>query len=276
MIPRAYITAWRAEAPWPTDAQVEQDLVLSRALTDIFGQPRLADSLAFRGGTALHKLHFNPPMRYSEDVDLVQTVAGGIGPVLDGVREVLDPWLGEPRRRRSSDSVALLYRFDTTAVPVQSMRLKVEINTREHFSVRGFVAREFGVNTPWHRAQVGITTYELEELLGTKLRALYQRKKGRDLYDLWLALTALDVDTEGVIGCFSRYMAHGGATVSRAVFEANVAEKLTSSLFRDDVAPLLREAADYDVDGAAALVLEQLISRVPGEPWKGSWTEDGG
>lgn len=56
MIPRAYITAWRSEAPWPLDSQVEQDLVLSRALADIFSHPGLMNELAFRGGTALHKL----------------------------------------------------------------------------------------------------------------------------------------------------------------------------------------------------------------------------
>ena len=38
MIPRANITAWRGTAPWPEDWQVEQDLVLSRALVDIFKQ----------------------------------------------------------------------------------------------------------------------------------------------------------------------------------------------------------------------------------------------
>ena len=36
MIPRAHITSWRAVAPWSTDAQVEQDLILSRALIEIF------------------------------------------------------------------------------------------------------------------------------------------------------------------------------------------------------------------------------------------------
>ena len=55
MIPFDYITSWRAEAPWIDDAQVEQDLVISRAL-EIFRHPALADSLALRGGTALSKL----------------------------------------------------------------------------------------------------------------------------------------------------------------------------------------------------------------------------
>ena len=51
MIPRDYITEWRARAPWVQDSQVEQDLVISRALVEIFSHPVLADGLAFRGGT---------------------------------------------------------------------------------------------------------------------------------------------------------------------------------------------------------------------------------
>lgn len=54
MIPRDYITEWRAEAPWVQDFQVEQDLVISRALVEIFSNPVLHDALAFRGGTALY------------------------------------------------------------------------------------------------------------------------------------------------------------------------------------------------------------------------------
>jgi hypothetical protein len=45
VIPFDYITEWRAEAPWIDDAQVEQDLVISRALVEIFRHPALADSL---------------------------------------------------------------------------------------------------------------------------------------------------------------------------------------------------------------------------------------
>jgi predicted nucleotidyltransferase component of viral defense system len=67
VIPRANITAWRAQAPWPTDAQVEHDLVLSRALVQIFQHDGLTTALAFRGGTAIHKLLFPAPQRYSED-----------------------------------------------------------------------------------------------------------------------------------------------------------------------------------------------------------------
>lgn len=47
MIPRAHITAWRANAPWSRDAQVEQDLVLSRALVEIFSDPLLNSQQLF-------------------------------------------------------------------------------------------------------------------------------------------------------------------------------------------------------------------------------------
>ncbi len=65
MIPRAQITAWRACAPWPTDAQVEQDIVLSRALVELHGNAAVAGMVAFRGGTALYKLFFTTPGRFA-------------------------------------------------------------------------------------------------------------------------------------------------------------------------------------------------------------------
>ena len=269
MIPRAYITAWRAHVPWLSDAQVEQDLIISRALVEMYQRPQLAEALAFRGGTALHKLHFDSPGRYSEDIDLVQIEAGPIGAALAEVRAALDPWLGDPSWRQVADSVKLLYRFETTALPRQRMRVKVEINTREHFTCRGLRTRQYSVATQWLSASASITTYDVEELLGTKLRALYQRKKGRDLYDLWAALAALDVDADGVLECFQRYLASDGAVVSRAMFEENLAGKLTSAAFRDDVLPLLRDGDAYDVRTAGAVVHDRLVSRLPGEPWKG-------
>jgi predicted nucleotidyltransferase component of viral defense system len=71
LIDRAYITEWQQTAPWSQRYQVEQDLIICRALVEIFNHPLLAEQLAFRGGTALFKLHL-PPARYSEDIDLVK------------------------------------------------------------------------------------------------------------------------------------------------------------------------------------------------------------
>lgn len=83
MIPQAAITQWRKIAPWINDFHIEQDLILSRALVEIFQDEGVSNSLALRGGTTLHKLYMNEPLRYSEDIDLVQHKEGPIGPILD-------------------------------------------------------------------------------------------------------------------------------------------------------------------------------------------------
>ncbi len=149
MIPRDYITQWRAEAPWVQDFQVEQDLVISRALVDIFSRPELHQSLAFRGGTALYKLHLRPPARYSEDIDLVQTKAEAAGPMMEALRDVLDPWLGKPKWKQTEGRVTFDYRFGSEDAPPLPLKLKVEINTREHFSVYGLKEIPFSVSSPW-------------------------------------------------------------------------------------------------------------------------------
>jgi predicted nucleotidyltransferase component of viral defense system len=148
MIPQANITAWRAAAPWPDDAQVEQDLVLSRAVVELFSDLDLADAIALRGGTSLNKLFIDPPARYSEDIDLVQTKPGKIGPILDAIRERLDSWLGKPSRSRAVGCTALVYRFESEIAPVRALRLKIEINTREHFTVMGFHRLTMSVRNP--------------------------------------------------------------------------------------------------------------------------------
>lgn len=268
MIQRAFITAWRASAPWPTDAQVEQDLILSRALVELFRSPTITETLAFRGGTALHKLFLTPSGRYSEDIDLVQVSAGPIGRALNAVRDTLDPWLGAPKHSRGYGRVTAVYRFDTTSRPAQRMRLKIEINTREHFTVLGAHRRRFAVDNGWFTGKADVNTYRIEELLGTKLRALYQRMKGRDLYDLWYSLTTFDFNPAKVIECFEQYMRHGGTQVSRAQFEANLSAKLGTPRFLADITPLLPAGVTYDAAAAGALVHERLISMLPGEPWK--------
>lgn len=65
MIPKKHILQWSAKAPWTLESQIEQDLVLSRIIVEIFSDPFLAKQLAFRGGTALHKLFLPQAERYS-------------------------------------------------------------------------------------------------------------------------------------------------------------------------------------------------------------------
>jgi predicted nucleotidyltransferase component of viral defense system len=269
LIPRASITTWRKTAPWADDAQIEQDLVLSRALVELFNNRAVAENLVFRGGTALHKLFFDPPGRYSEDIDLVQRNALPIGSVVDEIRAVLDPWLGKPKWKAGQGRFTLTYRFETTFTPVEQRRVKIEINTREHFAVHGFTSRRFAVLNPWFTGETHVSTYVLSELLGTKLRALYQRKKGRDLFDLSLALTHAEFDASLLVEAFNQYMIFGGTPVTRAQFEANMAAKIGDQPFIEDVPPLLRTGLSYDVAEAWLSVHAAIITHLSGEAWKG-------
>ena len=269
MIPRDYITEWRAEAPWVQDFQVEQDLVISRALVEIFSHPLLRDALAFRGGTALYKLHLKPAARYSEDIDLVQTRAEPAGPVMEALREIFDPWLGKPQWKQSEGRVTFAYRFDSEDTPPIRLRLKVEINSREHFAVYGFKQVPFAVSSRWFEGKCQICSYELDELLGTKLRALYQRKAGRDLFDLARALENPAVNPDRIVGAFSEYMNRDGHKITRAQFEKNIAGKLHDPEFAADIGPLLAAGFTWDIKTAAPIVSSRLIERLPGAPWKG-------
>ena len=268
MIPRDYITEWRAQAPWVQDSQVEQDLVISRALIAIFTHPLLGDALAFRGGTALYKLHIHPPARYSEDIDLVQVRAEPAGPMMDAIREVLNPWLGKPQWKQTEGRVTFVYRFQSEDVPPLRLRLKVEINTREHFAVYGFMRLPFTVSSRWFKGSGEILTYGLDELLATKLRALYQRRKARDLFDLAIALEETALDPDRVVSAFSKYMEQGGHDVIRDQFERNIEAKLRDAQFNTDIGPLLSAGYSWNSEEAAESVRCRLITRLPGDPQK--------
>lgn len=262
MIPKADIVAWRQFAPWVTDAHVEQDLVICRALVAIFQSPFLAERLAFRGGTALHKLYFDIPRRYSEDIDLVQIIPAPIGQVIDTLQELLNGFLGVPRRKQTEQSVILTYRTESEGPPVVQMRLKVEINTREHFAVESYQMHPFAVQSRWFKGNCEITTYTLEELLATKLRALYQRRKGRDLFDLWLGVSEGKADAVRIIHIFKHYMENEGQTVDRLRYEKNLQEKMRHRGFLSDLNPLLSVNAMWDIQEAYVLIKNEVLNRI--------------
>lgn len=271
MIPIAYLQEWSAHAPWPDLRQVEQDLIICRALCDLFNSKELQGKIAFRGGTAIHKVLFAKPLRYSEDIDLVQTQAKPIGATIDGVRRALS-WLGKPKREQVEHSMHLAFRFAPEADSGSQLKLKVEINTREHKHLHGLKTYPFEVSSGWHQAKTQIVSFEPEEIFGTKLRALLQRHKNRDLFDLNQGLLQLGLDCGRVIACFEHYLALEGHPISRANAEERMLKKLNQSL-TEDIGPLLPAGVNFtDNDGIAAFgrVWGELITRIPGDPWKNS------
>lgn len=263
MIPQAYITEWSQKVPWQTNEQVEQDLVICRTLVELFSDDWLAENLAFRGGTALHKLFLSPQQRYSEDIDLVQITTKPFGLIVDRIRERL-AFLGEPKRSPKAHNFTLYFRFESEFPPTINLRLKVETNTREHFIVSDLVKVPFEVNSSWFTGNCELTTYVLEELLGTKLRALYQRKKGRDLYDLYIALTRNpELDKDMLLNCYREYMKFSvDNPPSQKEYILNMEAKINDPEFLGDTTGLLRQGQEYEPLAAYELIKTDLIEKI--------------
>ena len=255
--------AWNAVAPWTEPAMVEQDLIICRALVDIFSDEFLRKQLAFRGGTALHKLYLQPQPRYSEDIDLVQIHPGPIKPILFRLGEVLS-WLPDRVTKPRRFNNTMLFRMESEIPPVEPIRLKIEINCYEHFDVLGLARVPFSVESRWFSGKCELTTYKLEELVGTKLRALYQRKKGRDLFDLYVALQHEGLDIDQVLECYHRYMSFVvEKEPSYKQFVQNMELKMRDPEFLNDTQVLLRAGAEvFDPVGAYEVVREKLIERL--------------
>jgi predicted nucleotidyltransferase component of viral defense system len=169
VITDADIAQWRTHVPWVEADQVEQDLVLSRMIVEIANDPLLGPELVFRGGTCFHKLWLDRPWRYSEDLDYVRTTAGGIGDILSALRSI-----GERvgfDRINTDVGVHPKARLRSTFATGGPMTIKVEINTFERSPARPVVARDYRVESPWFTGAARVQTFELAELIATKIRA---------------------------------------------------------------------------------------------------------
>ena len=262
MIDQTAITQWRKQKPWDDIAQVEQDLLICRCLVAIYSDEFLASQLAFRGGTALHKLYLSPQPRYSEDIDLVQIHPGPIKNILFRLGEVLD-FMPDRVTKSKRYNNTMLFRMESEIPPTVPIRLKVEINCYEHFDVLGLVKKPFSVVNSWFTGQAELTTYQFNELLGTKLRALYQRKKGRDLFDLYVGLTKGQYNADEIIQCYNRYMAFVvGKPPTYKQFVNNMETKINDEEFLGDTIGLIRSEIAYDPVTAYQLVKETLIEKL--------------
>lgn len=260
MIPRPDIAKWQEHAPWKSFSQVEQDLVISRTLVELFSDDFLREHLAFRGGTALHKLYLHPAPRYSEDIDLVQIKPGPIKPIMERIGEVIT-FFEEPRHTKvSGHGAKALYRFTSEYDDIR-LRLKLEINCKEHFNILPWVEFPFEVESDWFTGSANIRTYSINELLGTKLRALYQRSKGRDLFDLDYSRLNMELDHDLILKCFNEYMSFSvGKPPSKKEFLINIEAKENDADFTGDMEALLRPEIKYDQEAAFGWLKKSFLS----------------
>lgn len=251
--------------PWPQPFQVEQDLILSRLIVEIANQEVLGDEFAMRGGTCLHKLHLPEPLRYSEDLDYVRSTRSGIKPHVDALRAIADEiGLEVAGVERRGDMVHVIVDAEPT-VPPGRIRVRIEVNIVETSPHRERTTVPYAVKSGWWTGEAAVPTFSVEELTGTKLRALYQRSKGRDLFDIWLVLTERDPDDDAIIAAFEHYM--GGSAYTYPQLAGNLREKLTDEEFLTDLEALVAAVpTTYRVEEAADVLMERLGSKLRNAP----------
>jgi len=117
----------QANVPWPKLRQVEQDLLLCRAMAALFNDNFLRSQVAMRGGTLLHKIHLAPPSRYSEDIDLVAIGDRAEGHIKRTISRVLADVLGRPAGSLWGFSVVqtlgVFFGLGLTVVSIQTANL---------------------------------------------------------------------------------------------------------------------------------------------------------
>ena len=277
MIPQAYITAWQSKVPWPAAYQVEQDLILSRVMIMIASDDALGSEFVMRGGTCLHKLHLPEPYRYSEDLDYVRRNEGSIGPYLDRLRVIAgDCGLTWKEVDFSGPMVHVILDAEPT-VPPGRIRIKIETNIAEIEFFRPTMTIDHEVDNGWWSGREKIPTFVLDEMMATKTRALHQRRKGRDLLDLWLVLTTQSVTAQTIVDGLRHYMKD--EVVDYHAFTKTLWDKLRDDDFRHDLDALVTVVPEgYDIDAAADLVVEQLAALLDHAPplseiANGAWRE---
>lgn len=275
LIPSREIIAWREHAPWPNDVQVEQDLLITRCVAAIFRDEFLRANLAMRGGTALHKVHLAPAARYSEDIDLVLIQRRRPEIVKRHLTRAVQPILNSSPRRLIDESVVGLrnlslasqiirqnYPYQPTQPGSRPTKLKIEVNCSEQEPVFKIVDIPFEAGSE----NVVLRTYDIDEMLGTKLRALRQRDQSRDLFDLDRALTGPSLshvpDPDRIVHAFRKYMERERSPVDADAFRRDLDRKLKIVSFRNDMHQMLRAGISFDIDAAAERVRRELIDRL--------------
>ncbi len=275
---RRDVLAHQAHVPWPTQRQVEQDLLLCRSMAALFADKFLHGQIAMRGGTLLHKVHLAPPCRYSEDIDLVVFGDRPEDHIRKGLRRVLADVLGDPKASaweavrlairnavKPSRVLRMSYSVPSVSEPGSTLNIVVEANATERKPHRPIVEIPFEFLFRDATARTVINGYHIHELLGSKMRALFQRRRGRDLFDLYWALTLAKpaVDPAEIIESFQHYLRAEGSAVGRGEFIGILESHLADRGFCSDMDQLLRVGVKYDPREAGDYVKTKLLSLLP-------------
>jgi len=277
-ITRQDILAHQTVVPWPDQSQVEQDLLLCQAMVALFDDKFLKSQIAMRGGTLLHKVQLMPSARYSEDIDLVVVGTRPGNHIRLAILRVLADVLGKPVKPiwdkiglairnavKPSRILRITYLVPSIIKRGQPLEICVEANVTERKTHRAVVEIPFSFPFRDKIVQTHIKGFDIHEMLATKMRALFQRKRGRDLFDIYWALTnsPTPIKPKEIIASFKYYMDLEGTKAGRDEFVGNLENQLKDREFCADTKALLRTDISYDPQVAGRYVKSHLLKLLP-------------
>jgi predicted nucleotidyltransferase component of viral defense system len=256
MIPRPVLAAWRRKVPWRDDRQVAQDLLLSLLAIRVANDPLTSEHLVWRGGTCLHKLHLDRPWRYSEDLDYVLLGEAGHGRIKDALTGIIaDLGMECTRADVSGSRVNVWASAEVGALSGPRIKVKFEVNCNDAPPVLDLVRIQHEVKTRLWDEDAQILTFQAPEIVGTKFRALAQRRKGRDLSDLWLARRELGIQDAPLATAADHYLAHEG--IAPATLRERLADHVTDPEFCNDLKALTAQPyPGFDVSTATRELIQ--------------------
>ena len=145
------------------------------------------------------------------------------------------------------------------------LEVVVEANATERTSYLPVAQLPFSYRFRGQYIETIVNGFEIHEMLGTKMRAMFQRKRGRDLFDLYWALTEsqITISPSGVISAFQYYMEQEGSVANRAEFIRILDMHLRDRGFLTDMDALLRKDILYIPLEAGTYIIDNLLNLLP-------------
>ena len=203
---------------------------------------------------------------------LRQVLAGVLGDPSDTIYDTVKLWA------RNAVGASNIMRIKFGFVPLGLQRtetIKVEANTEERKPLYPIVdVPILIIDDGGSQKTVQVKSFDINEMLGTKMRALMQRTQGRDLFDIWHAWDLSEkgsipyaVDPKLTVHAFLHYVGLEGRGFSRREAETRLQNRLRKSSFRSDMKTMLRPGmAAFDAHQAAEVIRAVFFEFLESDP----------
>jgi len=254
-ITRIKIENWASVLKIENLILAEHDYRILFLLKDIYSHPFLSNRLCLKGGTAINKLFLKETSRLSIDLDF--NIIGEKERVFKERKEIKGKLI-EMLRRQKMEKIKVKSRYDELTVsgrykPIfgEKQKIKLEISYIERIPILDPVEKEMKIPL----GKIRVKTYRIEELLATKIRALYDRLKGRDIYDLYFS-SFIDFDKILLKKLVLFYFYKSGKIFNPKIFFRNIEDKFLSEKFIDDVSIFIKPTTEFSIKNNIKRILE--------------------